>query len=382
MTPARPTPVFVLSCHAPYACGRSGVCCASGWDIPVDAAEHLAIGNAVDRRLVLPTRRDADADAPPVWSRDAPDLPPPGVAVLARQASGDCVFLDRSGTARCLVQAACGHHAMPMACQQFPRVSLADDRGLHVTLSHYCPSVADLLWRDDNRLVEVLEDPPGWSASHLVAGLDARGQWPPLLRPGVLLSLEGWSRWERFCIATWARPATLPADGLAAIARAASALRAWTPEAGTLDTWLDATLASALAESPGDAELDPATAGVGWEAAWDAVPSARAARPSSPTIDEIRRSRSLLDDERLAVTRYLAAKCVASWAAYQGHGLLAFTASVRMAAHVLLVEVARGPEPVPRVRLREAIRRADLLLVHLAEAGALAAAWNRAEAAP
>ena len=79
------------------------------------------------------------------------------------------------------------------------------------------------------------------------------------------------------------------------------------------------------------------------------------------------------------MSRFLAAKCVASWAAYQGHGLLAFTASVGMAAHVLLVEVARGSEPVRRVRLREAVRRADLLLVHLAEAGALAAAWNRAE---
>lgn len=380
MTPTRRTPVFVLSCHAPYACGRSGVCCASGWDIPVDAAEQRAIGNAVDRRLVLPARYDDDAGPPPAWFREAPELPSPGVAVLARQASGDCVFLDRSDTARCLVQAACGHPAMPMACQQFPRVSMADDRGLHVTLSHYCPSVADLLWRDDNRLVEVLEDPPGWSASRLIAGLDARGHWPPLLRPGVLMSLEAWSRWERLCVAAWARSGTTAATGLAAIARAADALAGWTRADGPVEGALDRVLAAVSAgPRPVVGPFDTQAALLDWRTAWDCVPRGRAPRPQEPVVPAIQVVGASLDAERVAVTRYLAAKCVGSWAAYQGHGLRSFVASVRLAAHVLLVEMARGAEAEPRDRVREAIRRSDLLLVHLAESTALATAWNLSE---
>lgn len=380
MTPASRTPVFVLSIHAPYACGRSGVCCASGWDIPVDMAERLAIGRAVERRLVVPAQCDDVAGAPMVWSRDAPDLPSPGVAVLARQASGDCVFLERSGQTRCLLQTACGHEAMPMACQQFPRVSMADDRGLHVTLSHHCPTAADLLWRDDNRSVEVLEDPSGWSANRLVAGLDARGHWPPLLRPGVLFTHIEWTRWERFCVGTWARAHQTPAAGLAALSNAAESLRRWTPACGPLGRHLDSTLGRWDEAGPADDEaLDAADALRDWHAAWSAVPAPRATRPQAPGAPHVERARDALDAERAAVSRYLASRCVASWAAYQCCGVRAFVASVRMAAHVLLVETARGSEASPRARVREAVRRADLLLLHLAESAALARAWDQAE---
>jgi hypothetical protein len=67
--------------------------------------------------------------------------------------------------------------------------------------------------------------------------------------------------------------------------------------------------------------------------------------------------------------------------AYQGHGLRSFVASLRTALGVLVVEMHRaaGGSHVHRDDMQLAIRRSDQLLVHLAEAAALARAWNRAE---
>jgi hypothetical protein len=81
------------------------------------------------------------------------------------------------------------------------------------------------------------------------------------------------------------------------------------------------------------------------------------------------------------IGRYLAARSFASWMAYQGRGLRSFVASVRTALGVLVVEMPRaaGGWHVHRDDVHLAVRRTDQLLVHLAEAAALARAWNRAE---
>lgn len=380
VTTVPPPAVFVLSIHARYACRRSGACCAAGWDIPIDVATREAIGRAMaERRLVA-----ADTRAP--WWIEARGLPPPDVAVLARTREGDCVFLTRTPAVGCRLHAACGPAALPLACRQFPRVTLADDRGLHVTLSHYCPTAAESLLSDDNRSLEVLERPAGWSADGLVPGLDARGHWPPLLRPGVLSTLAGWTAWERFCVAVWARPAVTAASGLAAIAHAARALATWSPGREPLEEAVGAIDVAGAVETAAEnetataPEIDAALALDEWQAAWAAVPAARAERPATPALDRVVDARHALDAAPAAPARYLAARCVASWAAYQGHGLRSFVASVGMAARVLTVEVARAREPDARARLREAIRRADLLLLHLSDPAALAARWRRAEA--
>ncbi len=75
----------------------------------------------------------------------------------------------------------------------------------------------------------------------------------------------------------------------------------------------------------------------------------------------------------LGVTpRAAAAKLFGSWEALQGDGLVAWTRAVATALDVLHVEVARRcAETNARLdaaALREAIRRADLLLVHLSRA--------------
>ena len=94
----------------------------------------------------------------------------------------------------------------------------------------------------------------------------------------------------------------------------------------------------------------------------------------------------MLARSRRPAGRYLAARAFANWCAYQAQGVRASAAAVATTLGVLQVEIARliaedhanGDEHL----LFEAIRRADWLLVHLAEADALARVWNRAESAP
>ena len=84
--------------------------------------------------------------------------------------------------------------------------------------------------------------------------------------------------------------------------------------------------------------------------------------------------------------RYLAARAFANWCAYQALGIRASAAAVATTLGVLQVEtaglIAEGPADGDARLLFEAIRRADWLLVHLAEGDALARVWSRAESAP
>jgi len=84
------------------------------------------------------------------------------------------------------------------------------------------------------------------------------------------------------------------------------------------------------------------------------------------------------------VRRYLAARAFASWCALQGDGLRTTVSALRAAAAVLRVEAARrcasAGRPLDAILMKEAIRAADLLLVHLASPEALARRLSAAEA--
>ena len=84
-------------------------------------------------------------------------------------------------------------------------------------------------------------------------------------------------------------------------------------------------------------------------------------------------------DEVLA--NYAAAKLFASWSLYLGNGVEAAAHSARIASAVLRIEAARQcalfHRPLDRQLLVEAIRQSDLLLVHYADPGLLAAASSR-----
>jgi hypothetical protein len=81
--------------------------------------------------------------------------------------------------------------------------------------------------------------------------------------------------------------------------------------------------------------------------------------------------------------RWLAAKAFASWVALQGEGLRTTVASLRLGLAVLRSEAARGCAEAGRALdadiLTEAFRRADLLLVHLADPETLARRLSRCE---
>lgn len=374
--------IFVLSTHLQYACRHSGACCEAGWDIPIDERRAAAVDTAIDTtQLAAPGLADSSGKHRTGWLMPAKSLPAGDVGVLARTPAGACVFRDLDER-RCAIQKACGHDALPIACQQFPRIVLADDRGLHVALSHFCPTAASLLV-DAPAPPTIVEAPDGRVASGIVdINLDARGHWPPLLRPGVLMSLEAWRDWEHFAVATLGA-GNDPLVSLARVRRAAERLITWYPNLGALEDCLRSAVERAVCESVSPEPLSWEGATACWREAWGAVATERTLPPELPPIAGRDESWVLEAIEQHAgpIGRYLAARSFASWMAYQGHGLRSFVASLRTALGVLVVEMPRaaGGSHVHRDDVRLAVRRTDQLLVHLAEAAALARTWNRAE---
>ena len=209
--------------HVRYACRHSGACCSSGWTIPVEQ----------DKLTRIATLRSADE-----WLRAATEAPPDVAGVLALGADGHCVF-HRSGlsSSRCEIHRALGPTALPAACQHFPRECLIDRRGVFVTLSHYCPTAASLLFEHSGP-VEIVEGPPA-NPHGEAEGLDARDVLPPLLTEGVLMDLDAYSAWEAHAVRSLAGHASLaalvsPEAVLDALAADAARLMKWRPGGVTL----------------------------------------------------------------------------------------------------------------------------------------------------
>jgi Fe-S-cluster containining protein len=85
------------------------------------------------------------------------------------------------------------------------------------------------------------------------------------------------------------------------------------------------------------------------------------------------------------IRRWLAAKAFGSWLTLQGDGLRTAVRGLHVALRVLRAEAARGSAEAARALdpdlLMEAVRRADLLFVHLVDPEALARRLSRGEAA-
>ena len=130
--------VFALNVHANWACRHSGACCSAGWAIPVEPS----------RRAVL------------------------GTDLLIPDADGVCRFHDRDAK-RCRVHAEHGEDMLPGSCVHFPRRALIDNRGVHVSLSHFCPTAARMLVTTPGPL-HIVENPPAFPATRPYEGLDGR----------------------------------------------------------------------------------------------------------------------------------------------------------------------------------------------------------------
>jgi hypothetical protein len=210
----------------------------------------------------------------------------------------------------------------------------------------------------------------------------------------------GLERWERFAVSVLADEERSPEHALEVLAGAAEGARRWTPENGPLEEHLERALEEALVregqpappaclEALGDEPRyarDPASRGSrAWALVASCVPYPALLPPAPEGVDGA--------DERWVapswpevgrpVRRWLAARAFASWLALQGDGLRTTALGLRVALGVLRAEAARGCAEAGRALdeelLKEAVRRADLLLVHLAEPDALARRLSRCE---
>jgi hypothetical protein len=229
-----------------------------------------------------------------------------------------CRFFE-SDTQLCAIHRRFGAVYKPPSCRHFPRIALLDARGVSLTLSHYCPTAASMLFRSGVALC-VVENPSAFPPEEEYEGLDAREVLPPLLRPGLLWDLDGYSTWEAEAISLLGRADTTPESALAELEGIAADIEACSPDAGPLQAHV--------------------------ERAFRAREHARAAPPASRWGDAVP-----------IVNRYLAARLFASWVPYQSDRLSALVRDLAHAHTVLSEEARQG-------NLLAAIRAADHRIVH------------------
>jgi hypothetical protein len=341
MDPAR---VFSLNVHASYACRHSGACCTAGWTIPVEP--HL--------RSLLGAER------------------------LLPEPDGACPEYDRR-SGLCRIHRDYGESTLPASCHHFPRRALLDDRGTFVTLSHFCPTAAALLVDFEGPLA-VVADPPAFPAERGYEGMDARGEWPPLLRPHVMFDAESFGMWERFLVETVSNSADDVDPTLARVATIGERLRGWSPDQGTLTAWTaDALAASPPASSQTPLRYAPFDGPDAFVRAAATIPQGleRPTLPSHLAEADAQFVATNWNAWTPVVLRYVGARAFASWTAYQSRGVRTQIAELFVTAAVLRVECARACQArqstLDRRILLDAIRASDLLLVHLASRDALMA---------
>lgn len=395
MTNGPRQPVYSLNFQADYACGRSGACCSAGWDIPVEAD----VARNIEAALQAGSLRTAGGSGSEVAALvRTPPAPDGAVAVLGKDGCGRCVFLDDRDGRHCLVHRRLGHESLPAACREFPRVSLLDARGIHVTLSHFCPTAAALLLRSDVGSTEIVANAPRFLSRTGYEGFDATATIPPLVRPGVAFDNQSYSRWEAWQVAVLGIDDLGAEQALGIIARAAEALRSWTPAHGPLFDTIERAVAEAglaasrvhtggLGESP-LTRVDASTAARTYERVARAVAPGLPVPDVPPDIDDVivRLVRPEWTGLRRAVCRFLAAKVFAAWSAYLGQGVRTNLAVVGVALEVLKVECARyagqSGRPLDEFLFIDAVRQSDLILEHLVDRATLVRLVGDVESAP
>jgi len=197
----------------------------------------------------------------------------------------------------------------------FPRSVLIDLRGTFVSLSHFCPTAAALLF-EDAPPAAIVDAPASLVNVGPLDGLDARSAWPPLVRPGVLMDLASYDVWERYGVELLTREGVTPETALSSLDLAAARIAAWTPTDGTLLQRVHDVFATT---APAPEVLAP-------------------------------------DD--MAIKRWLAARFFACWVAYQKDGLGAIVQYLRSCFDRFVIERACDDNAL------EAIRRTDLRVMH------------------
>ena len=375
MSPTGSARVFALSFHADYKCQNSGACCTANWDVPVELPFYTSLHDAVATGRLRPAETAA-VGSPFILE---PDLPDGAAAILERDDDGRCVFYAVS-QARCIVHRDLGEVALPETCRHFPRVSVQDGRGTFVSLSHFCPTAASMLFRD--LPVAIVSQPsafPHTDYDGLVVGGD---DLPPLLTPRVLMDLDGYTAWEQHMVVRFSDVTRRPSSIIATLYRDAHDLARWRP--GSI------TLADAVQRLPVEyvdvsEETRVAESLERFSDVIAAVPDDLKPQPDEHGLVEAMASfvQPMWERFHAPVNRYLAAKAFASWTAYQGRGVRTIVRGLDAALALVRVESSRQCRNAQRVLDRdllvEAIRQADFLLNHLAVGEDLATAWSSAE---
>jgi len=368
--------VFALTIHADYRCRHSGACCSADWDVPVELPVYRSLRAAVEGGRLRQQASAAHLDPFIV----EPDLPDDAAAMLERTEAGECVFLER-GTRLCIVHRDLGEPALPSTCRHFPRLAVRDGRGTFITLSHYCPTAASMLFRPERKLA-IVSAPPAFPPAEYEGLVVTGDDLPPLLSPTMLMDLPGYAAWERHMVERCADPDRLPESALATLRRDAQLLRSWAPGGPSLaDAVQD--LPGGFVDAHGHQTLAPSLST--FAETIEAVPDDLRPAPDEHGLDAAFTTsvRAAWDDFRAPLNRYLGAKAFASWTAYQGRGVATIVAGLDAALSLVRVEAARQCRDAGRSLdaglLLEAIRSADFMLNHLAVGEELAAQWSVAE---
>lgn len=356
----------VLAFHALYRCRHAGVCCTSGWTIPVEAPLYRSLKSALEWGQLRPDgpHRIEDLFEP---IDDLPDREP---VVLRRRADGSCVFFERDRGNLCAIQRQVDHAHLPSACRHFPRVALIDPRGAFVTLSHVCPTAARMLLDDGD--AAVVTSGPVIDRHLSLEGLDARDALPPLITPDLLWDWDGWDRWERGAVALLARTDRAPEVSMAGLLDAVESVRSWRPAEGPLEDAVASAMERAAAVGEplrlSEASMRALCAAVEASIPEPLKPSGLAPTPMFDVPG--------WDGWAGPIGRYLSARAFANWVGYYGADLRTWFASV-LAAYAALkasasTRIRAGGAPGDPDVLVRAFGDADRLLLHMASAAVLA----------
>ena len=331
-----------------YACRDSGVCCTSAWPSPVERDRLIQIQTSLDRGVL----RTVTGSATPAFVMPA-DAPAETPAVLGL-VGDECIFFDRSERHHCRIQGAMGHAGLPLSCRQVPRISVQTPAGTSVTLSHYCPTAAELLRLDE--AVSILTNTAAFPEDGEYVGLDARDSLPPLLSPDVLMDWQSWHTWEEHSIRLLCDAETAD-DGMSRLHVAVEDLRRWRPGSASLSI----AIRRAFDRASNSTEPYRVDGPARIAEVLQAIPTSARGLAERQARNAGSPGRERPDVEK----RFLAAHAFANWTAYSGTGLRGWFRSLE-AAYALLVS-------------GYGIAGTDLLLRHLADAAALTRIWNRAD---
>ena len=234
------------------------------------------------------------------------------------------MFFEPDAGRLCAIQRRGGADLLPSACRHFPRVIVNDPRGTSITLYHFCPTAAALLF-DAPRLA-IVEAPPRIALDGSLEGLDATDVLPPLLSGGVLVDWDGYSAWEEAAVALFDEEDLEPGEAVRTLAAATEAAVGWNPRSVPFASFVHERFAAARTGM-----------------------SRRRRGPWGPFARP--------------VNAFLAAHAFASWAAYDPSGLRAIPAAV-LAALAILTEETGSRGALTRDTLAASFRQTDLRLRH------------------